>query len=609
MRVLLTPGVILLAALTACTGNLGSAGDKPDEGSGGDSSTGASAGKDTGPGASGSTSLGGSGAGGSTGTGSTPGTGGSASSGTGGSVNSSTGGVVAPPPMDKSGRYVCEDTTHGVTAAMRRITQAEYNNVITDVFGVTPGPSYPGGYGKSGSGFSTESALNAVGEQSVEKIMNAAEEVASLLPARLPKILSCASKGDEACAKTYLTTVGRRAFRRALTTDEQNTLLAVYKAEMADTATFADAVSVMTAQMLQMPAFLYVVEAPGKAGVDRALTGPELASRISFQLWDSAPDDALLDAADGGKLATKADVLTQAKRLFADARSDRGFTRFFREWTGTDTLTVTMKDAKVFTYLNQAFVTSVNDSFNKFVVDQVRSGKTLYDALRSNSMFIDKNLATFFGQPAVTAWTQVSLDATRYSGLMTQPGMLAALAHSTDTSYVFRGRFIRKRLLCQDIGTPPANAMAEFANLTKPANPTAREVASVVESQPACGGCHNLLDPGGLAFEHFDAMGAYRDKYASGKAIDTTGALAAVTTAAMDFDGPVDLMEQLAGLPQTQKCFATQLHRYTVSRVDNGGDACAIQQIQDAMEASKNNIQEAFFATTQTDAFLYRRGE
>jgi hypothetical protein len=361
--------------------------------------------------------------------------------------------------------------------------------------------------------------------------------------------------------------------------------------------------------MLQMPAFLYVVEAPANSGVDRALSGPELASRLSFQFWDSAPDDALLDAAETGKLTTKDAVLTQAKRLFADARSDRAFVRFFREWTGTETLTLTSKDSKVFTYLNQAFATSVNDSFNKFVVDQVRSGKTLYDVLRSSSVFVDKNLATFFGQPAVTTWTQVTLDPSRYTGIMTQPAMLSALAHSTDTSYVFRGRFVRKRLLCQDVGAPPANAMATFSTLTKPANPTAREVATVVESQAACGGCHTLLDPGGLAFEHFDAMGAYREQYTSGKAIDTSGSLLAVSDPALAFAGPVEMMEGLAGLPQTQKCFSTQLFRYTASRLDNAGDACGIQQIQDAMAASSNKIQEAFFASTQTDAFLYRRGE
>jgi hypothetical protein len=507
------------------------------------------------------------------------------------------------------GRYVCDGTTHGATAELRRISLSEYNNVISDVVTVAPGKSFPDGYGKSSTGFSTEPALNAVGEQTVEKILNAAEEVALAMPAGLSKVLPCAKTGNEACAKTYLSTVGRRLFRRTLTQEEQDGLLDVFRTEVADDASFADALSVMTAQMLQMPAFLYLVEAPSDAGKDRARTGLELASRLSFHLWNSAPDDALLDAAEGGKLTTKADILDQANRLFADARSDRGFVRFFREWTGTDLLRLTSKDTTVFDYLDQSFADSVNNSFNKFVVNEVRTGSSLYDLLRSNTAFVDAKLAPFFGQPAVKDWTQVSLDATQYSGIMTQPGMLGALSHSTDPSYVFRGRFIRKRLLCQPIGAPPANAMAEFASIMLPEDPTAKEVAGAVEAKPACGACHNLLDPGGLALENLDAIGKFRDTYESGKAIDTSGSLSAVTDQPIAFNGPVDMMEALAQLPQTQKCFATQIFRYSSSRLEGDADVCAVQQIQDAMVASQNKLEQAFLASTQTDAFMYRRGE
>jgi uncharacterized protein DUF1592/uncharacterized protein DUF1588/uncharacterized protein DUF1595/uncharacterized protein DUF1585/uncharacterized protein DUF1587 len=533
--------------------------------------------------------------------------GGSGSNSTGG--GSSGGGGSMTPVVGSDGRYVCDGTTHGATAELRRISLSEYNNVITDVMTLTPGKSFPDGYGKSATGFTTEPALNVVGEQTVEKILNAAEEVALTLPASVSKILPCAKTGGEACAKTYLTTVGRRLFRRALTQEEQDGLLKVFRTELDDDAPFADALSVMTAQMLQMPAFLYLVEAPSDAGKDRARTGLELASRLSFHLWNSAPDDALLDAAEGGKLKTKADILEQANRLFADARSDRGLVRFFREWSGTDVLRLTSKDTTEFDYLNQAFATSVNDSFNKFVVNEVRAGNSLYDLLRSNSVYVDAKLAPFFGQPAVKDWTQVSLDATHYSGIMTQPGMLAALSHSTDPSYVFRGRFIRKRLLCQPIGSPPANAMAEFASIMLPEDPTAKDVASAVEAKPACGACHNLLDPGGLALEHFDAMGKYREKYESGKAIDTNGSLTGITDQPIAFTGPVDMMEALAQLPQTQKCFATQVFRYSSSRLEGDADVCAVQQIQDAMVAVQNKLDQAFLASTQTDAFMYRRGE
>src|SRR5690606_21067622 len=98
-------------------------------------------------------------------------------------------------------------------------------------------------------------------------------------------------------------------------------------------------------------------------------------------------------------------------------------------------------------------------------------GKTLYDLLRSNEAFVDESLATFFGQPAVSDWTKVTLDADRYSGIITQPAMMASLSHSSEPSYVFRGRFIRKRLLCQPLGAPPAAAMSEFATIELPENP------------------------------------------------------------------------------------------------------------------------------------------
>jgi hypothetical protein len=524
---------------------------------------------------------------------------------------SGTGGTTTGmgPSVDANGRFICDGVTHGTVSSLRRISLGEYKNVVGDVVGVTAGKSFPDGYGKSSTGFSTEPALNAVGEQTVEKIMNAAEEVALALPARLAKILPCASKGDETCAQTYLATVGRRLFRRSLTQEEQQDLLAVFRAEVADDASFADALSVMNAQLLQMPAFLYLAEAPSETGKDRARSGLELASRLSFQIWNSAPDDALLDAAESNKLTTKADVLAQATRLRADPRSDRGLVRFYREWTGTETLKLTSKDTAKFDYLDQGFADSVNTSFDKFVVETTKSGKSLHDLLRSDTTFVDAKLAPFFGQQPVTTWTQVALDATRYSGIMTQPGMLAALSHSSESSYVFRGRFILKRLLCMPIGSPPANAMAEFAKIMLPQDPTAREVASAVESRPACGGCHNMLDPGGLALEHFDAVGKYSEAYASGRAIDTKGTLTGIGAEPINFDGPADLMETLAQLPQTQKCFATQVYRYAASRMDDDTDACAIQQIQDALVASQDKLDDAFVASMQTDAFMYRRGE
>jgi hypothetical protein len=491
----------------------------------------------------------------------------------------------------------------------RRLTAGEYENVITDVFGLTPSEQYPGTYGESVTGYSTEPGISVIGEQGVERLLFAAEEVAEAIAPRVGELLPCASQADAACAESFLETYGRRLFRRSLTSEESAALIALYETERADGATFEEGVAVMTAQLLQMPAFLYSVEAVAPTGTDRRLSGLEVASRLAFHLWNSAPDERLLDLSTSGELDTPEGVRAEAQRLFDDPRSDRAFVRFFREWTQTTLLSSGEKDASVFDYLSDDFVASVNESFDRFVTAQMRSASNLHDLLRSNTAFVDANLATFFGVPAVTGWSEVELAADRYTGIMTQPGMLAALAHSAEPSYVFRGRFVRKRLLCNNIGIPPGNAMAAFSTLEKPPDPTGRELSAVVRSQPVCGGCHSLIDPPGLAFEHFNAMGGYREAYDSGKAIDTSGVLDAVTATPIEFTGPADLMQQLAELPLVRECFARQVFRYTAARLDVPADACAVQQISDALEDSDGQLAGAFIEATQTDAFLYRRGE
>lgn len=520
--------------------------------------------------------------------------------------------VVPTPPGMPPGpvRYVCDQQTWGATSLVRRLTAAEYANAVRDVFGVDGSPRYPGAYGTATTGFSTEPGISVIGEQGVEGLVYASEDVALALAPKVATLVPCASAGTVACATTYLDTVGRRAFRRALTQAEHTALLAIYSAERADGATFSEAVAVMSAALIQMPGFLYVLEAPSAAGVDRPRTGLELATRLAFYLWGSVPDDALLARAEAGQLQTKAAVLEEAKRMFADPKADRGFSRFVREWTQTKALTITDKDPVAFPTLTQGLVDSVNGSFDRFAAGQLRTGGTLKTLLRTNEVYVDGPLAGFLGIAAPAGgWAKVALDGARYTGVMTQPGAMAALAHSSETSYVFRGRVVRTRLLCEDLGTPPPNAAVAFASLPKPADPTARELSAVVQSNAACAACHKLLDPAGIALEHFDAMGRYRDAYPSGKAIDVSGTLHGATADPLSFAGPIELFEGISGLQKSSDCLAKQVFRFTASRPDTAADNCALQQLRDALSTSGNRLDEVFLAATQTDAFLYRRGE
>jgi len=491
----------------------------------------------------------------------------------------------------------------------RRLSRLEYDYVIVDLFDLPPSDRFPGTFGKSKTGYSTEPAINAVGEVTVEDVMIAAEEIALALPDKLPELLPCAgTAADNACAEEYLATIGRRAFRRTLTDAEHEVLLTVYEDERADEATFAEAVAVMTARLLQMPAFLYILEAPADDGEARELSSLEVASRLSFYLWNSVPDDALLDRAEAGELDGSDAIYAEAQRMFDDARSRRGFSRFFREWTQVVELEVTSKDTRVFPELDETLANAINDSFERYVTQSVRAGATLAELLTEPTTVVNPALVEFFGVDPVDDWTTIDLPADRYAGLATQPAVMAGLAHATETSYVYRGRFIRQRLLCEPVLPPPGNAMTAFNALEKPEDPTARDLSELVRARGDCQGCHDLIDPAGLSLEHFDALGRWRDTYATGKSIETADAVR-LGDDTLSFAGPAELMAQIAALPQATDCFARQVFRYEAARMETDDDACALAELAAALDESDGRLDEAFLALTRTDAFRFRRGD
>jgi hypothetical protein len=511
-----------------------------------------------------------------------------------------------PPPMPGPGpgpMMLDCSARHPATADLRRLTVHQYQNAIADIYQgqVQPSAAYPGAYGTSSSGFSTEPGLYAVGEQGATDLMTAAEDVALNVATALPQLLSCSSGAT--CFGTYLDTFGRRAFRRALTGDERASLQTTFDAATADGASFAEATAIATAQVLQSPQFLYAVE--GASGSGRALTGDELASRLAFMLWDSVPDDALLDAAP--MLTDSTQLAAQAQRMLASPKADTALARLLREWTQTSALTASDKDSTAFPFFTASYAASLNTSFDRFAAEQLRSG-TLGSLLTSAEAYVDANLAPSYGVTAPPAgqWQKVALDATRYSGVGTQGLVLASDAHPTESSFVFRGRFVRKRMLCDAFGAPPANAQATLAMIPLPMNPTGKEVSAAIVSNATCAACHSLMNPAGLSLEHFDGAGRWRDTYASGRAIDPSGTMPQVDGQAVTFTSQIDLFAQLAPSHALASCTARQMFRYTFSRLETDADACSVQAVQQALDASGGDLSKALLAVVSTDAFSWR---
>jgi hypothetical protein len=518
--------------------------------------------------------------------------------------NSSDGGIGA------DGGYNCS----GVQAAVvdgRRITSYEYNNAIGAIFNglVTPSTNYPGSYGTPVTGFSTESVLSTVGAQSVQQIMMAAEDVAQSVAAALPTLLPCSTtSADDTCAGTFIDTFARRAYRRTLQADERTLLLGAFDSSMKSDPSFSDGIAMVTDTMLQSPQFLYVME--GAAPKERPLTSTEMASRLSFLFWDSIPDDTLLSLADSNSLTTAASVLAQAQRLAASPKATATIVRFFREWTTAVEVGPENKDTTAYSFLTDAYAASMNESFDRFVTGEMLNKGTLRSLLTSTDAWVDSTMAQFFGvaAPASGQWTKVTLDASRYAGITTHPVLMASLAHPSTSSFVLRGEYVRKRLLCDTIGAPPANAQQVFATFKLPPNPTGKDVSAAILSNSTCATCHGLMNPAGLAFENFDGIGRYQTAYPSGKSIDPSGVLPDVDSnvPSLTFSNQIDLMEKLAAVPDVTACFDKQIVRFALSRMDSAADVCTLQTLGAAMSTSSGQMMSALMAMAGSDAFRNR---
>ena len=329
--------------------------------------------------------------------------------------------------------------------------------------------------------------------------------------------------------------------------------------------------------------------------------------------WGSGPDDALLDTAARGELATKAQVAKKARELLATPKARAAIGGFFEQWTSTRRLAITTKNTTTFPSFSNGLRDAMAKELPAFVNDVLWNGDGLLSTLLTAPVaFVSGPLAQLYGisPPAASADgspVKVSLPANQQrAGILTQAGFLSVQGHPDQTSPVLRGKFVRAMLLCQPPPPPPADVDISLPTVEEGA--TARIRFGAHESAGAsCGGCHKLMDPIGLTFEHFDAIGQYREQD-NGQAIDVSGEVLATSDASLSgaFSGPAELAAKLANSELVRACVATQWFRFASGRTEANGDACSLATMQTAFDAANGNVVELIVATTQTDAFWYR---
>jgi hypothetical protein len=490
---------------------------------------------------------------------------------------------------------------------MRRLSNLEYANTVVDLFG---DPATVDFIPEARVvGFSNNAQSRTVSNTLAQQYFTTAEQLAGKAVTKLSSLVPCdpAAAGEMACLDKFLDVFGKRAWRRPLEPAERESLKQAYT--QGKLATFADGIQAVIQVLLLSPQFMYRIErGVPVAGADYLrLTPYELASRLSYLLWGSMPDAALFTAADGGKLATREDVLAQAQRMLADPRAARQVTTFAKEWLRLDEIDDIEKQAEPYPTFKPELRAAFTGEMEAFFNQVIWKGDGKLDTLLTAPFtFVNGPLATYYGIKGVTGagFQMTPVDPAQRAGFLSQGGLLSVLGVNDGglNSLVYRGLFVRERILCNPVPDPPPDAQA--MNPIPTSLTTAREQSEARQAIPLCGGCHGLMDKIGIGFEFFDGVGLYRatDK---GKPVDARGEL---TSSDIDgtFTGVPELAKKLASSKQVHECLATQWFRYGYGREETMQDGCALDTLRKVSASSGGNFKDLLLALTQTDTFLLR---
>ncbi len=464
------------------------------------------------------------------------------------------------------------------TPTLRRLTTTQYQATLVDLFGPTLivptalEPDVP-----VDGMVSIGAAVAGLSARGVEQYEDAAWDVAAQLvdPSVAERVYSCRGAGvvDEACAREIVSGFGQRVYRRPLTPAEVDALVAVAASAGETFGSFDVGIQYAVGAMLQSPAFLYRVElgepdpdAPGA----RRYTSWEMASRLSYLLWQTMPDDALLDAAASGAVVTEAGLAEAVDRLLADPRARTGVRALFQDILQLgDDLDAVSKDPFVYNAWSVDLIASAREQtlreIEALVVDDDADWRSL---LISQRTFVDRRLAALYGveAPVIDGFGEVELPAAGgRRGLLGHASFLLLKSHATTTSVTRRGLYIQERLLCTDLPDPPAGLNTAIPEPSEDA-PTMRDRVEVHLTVPECAACHELMDPLGLGLETFDGVGQWRTTE-NGVTIDASGALAGVP-----FADAWSLAQVVHDNPALSPCLALHIFEAATGRVPSAGE-------------------------------------
>jgi hypothetical protein len=524
-----------------------------------------------------------------------------------------TGGSSAGPKGDP---MVAAPGTPG-RVTLHRLNRLEYDNTVRDLLDVDLRPSVTYGFTEDefGEGFDNNADVLTLSPIDGENYLKAARELVAkaLEPGTAPRarLVICDPAADEAgCGLKILTAFGRRAFRRPVTDAELKPYTGLITLVRSKGDDFERGLRLALQAMLVAPDFLFRVEVNPAPGVTQRIDDWELASRLSYFLWSTMPDEPLFAAAAAGTLGKPEQTAAQVKRMLADPRADNFAHNLGRQWLQLAELAKKSPDPRLFPGFSEALRLDMESEAEAFFVAVAKGQAGALDLLTGNYAFLNKRLAQHYGLTELSArlgdkLERVALDSERRGGVLRQAAFLTLTSHPDGNAPVKRGKWVLERLLCDPPPPKPGN-VPNFEPGAIPQGSLRQKLEAAHHSRgPVCASCHQGIDGVGFAFEHYDATGAWRDDD-NGYPIDDSGTLPGTD---VKFTGAAALTAALAADKRFPLCVARKVFGYALGRGMTDGDGRVLAEAAAKFAAQGHALPSLVEQVVTSAPFTTQRGE
>ena len=496
--------------------------------------------------------------------------------------------------------------------AMRRITADQYRQTIADVFGAdirVVGRFEPDA--RRDGLLAVGTAWVAVTPAGFEQYDSIARRIAAqvVAPENRERFVSCTPADptlpDLDCSEQFIRKFGRQLLRRPLDEEDVARHLAIAQDAARELGDFYAGLRFALSALLVSPEFLFRVERASRDPSDPErlrLTDHSIASRLSYFLWNTTPDEALLLAADRGELTSEEGLARQIDRLLASPRLETGVRAFFSDLLGFDELEQVSKDPILFPRFSRQLLEDAREQTLRLVADHlVVRGEDFRDLFTTRRSFMTRTLGLIYGVPvrAREGWEAMEFpQGSSRVGLQSHVSVLALHSHPGRSSSTLRGIFVREAFMCQVVPAAPADV--DFTVVQDVDNPdlkTARERLRAHRSEPGCASCHRLIDPIGLGLENFDGIGIWRAKE-NGVPIDATGSLDG-----QQFVGADGLGAVLHDTAPASACAVLNLFRYAIGRSPVAGEAGLLRDLEEQFADTGYHFPALMRVLAMSDSF------